>query len=79
MKLGKYKHYKGGLYEVIGIALNTETREKMVLYKALYPVTDRTDLDDEFDESPVFARPKSMFDGEVEVDGKMIPRFDYMD
>jgi hypothetical protein len=36
MKLGLYSHYKGNLYEVIGIARHSETLEEMVVYKATY-------------------------------------------
>ena len=78
MKLGKYRHYSGGMYEVLGVVLHTETREKLVLYKALYPVTDRTDLDEEFGENPLFARPKKMFEDEVEYEGRKIKRFEWV-
>jgi len=36
IKLGKYQHYKGNMYEVIGLARHSETLEEMVVYKALY-------------------------------------------
>jgi len=66
LKLGKYKHYKGGEYEVVGVASHSETLEKMVVYKALYGDYD------------VWVRPLSMFLEEVEVEGKKISRFSYI-
>lgn len=49
-----YRHYKGGLYYVIGEALHTETNERMVVYHALY------------NERELFTRPMDMFLSEVE-------------
>ncbi len=68
LKLGKYKHYKGNEYRVICIAKHTETNEDLVIYEALY----------ENLESKIWARPLKMFLEEVEVDGKKIPRFEYI-
>ena len=75
IKPGKYQNYKGNFYRVIGVALNTETREKLVLYKALYDVPD---LHEEYGDEPVFARPYKMFVGSVTIDGKKVPRFKYI-
>ena len=74
-KLGKYKHYKGKFYEVIGIAKHTETGEKLVLYKALY---DCPDLLEEYGADPVFARPYSMFFETVKANGKEVSRFEFV-
>ena len=71
IKLGKYRHFKGNLYEVLGIALHSETLEELVLYKALY-------VSKEFGENSLWVRPKDMFFEEVEVLGKKVPRFEYI-
>lgn len=63
LKLGKYRHYKGKEYEVLGAAKHSETLEELVVYKALYG------------KGQVWVRPAKMFLEEVEVDGKKIPRF----
>lgn len=68
IKLGKYKHYKGKQYEVIGIARHSETLENMVVYKALY-LPEGGNL---------WVRPLNMFTEEVEVDGKKMLRFEYL-
>lgn len=74
MKTGRYTHYKGKDYRVIGVALHTETREKLVLYHALYECPE---LHDEYGDNPVFARPFTMFDGMVEHDGGLVKSFTY--
>lgn len=76
LKKGKYRHYKGKYYEVLGIALDTETREKMVLYKCLYSVND---LPAEYGEEPIFTRTADNFTEEVKVDGKKVPRFKFVE
>ena len=71
---GTYRHNKSGkLYEVIGVALHTETSEKMVMYQALYRSPD---LEAEYGPNPYFVRPYTMFFEQVELDGVMRPRFE---
>ena len=64
---GKYRHYKGKEYEVIGIARHSETEEAMVVYQALYG--DRG----------IWVRPASMWNEEVERGGKTVRRFERVD
>jgi hypothetical protein len=66
IQLGKYKHFEGNEYEVIGVAKNSETLEEFVVYRALYGIQD------------LWVRPLKMFTELVEVDGKKIPRFEYI-
>ena len=63
---GKYKHYKGNMYELIGTAKHSETQEELVIYRALYG------------ERELWARPSKMWDEMVLVDGKKVPRFQYI-
>ena len=66
MKLGKYRHFKGMEYEVLGVAKHSETLEEMVVYRALYGAGD------------LWVRPISMFLETIEKDGKTYPRFTYI-
>ncbi len=61
---GRYRHYKGNEYQVIGIARHSETEEQMVVYRQLYG--DRS----------LWVRPLAMFLEEVLVDGRQVPRFE---
>lgn len=72
VKIGKYKHYKGKMYEVIGVARHSETLEELVVYRALYH-------SDEWGDNALWVRPKNMFLEMVEVDGKKMPRFEFID
>ena len=63
LRLGRYRHYKGGEYEVIGVARHSETLEPLVVYRPLY------------NETGLWARPYAMFFEHVEVDGQLQPRF----
>jgi len=68
IKPGIYEHYKGHQYRVIGVAKHSETLEDLVIYEALY----------NNEMSKLWARPMAMFAGEVEVDGKITPRFKFL-
>lgn len=68
LKPGVYQHYKGKKYRVIGVAKHSETLEDTVVYKAFY--------DNEM--SKLWVRPIDMFLGEVEIEGKRAPRFEYV-
>jgi len=63
LELGKYKHFKGGEYEIIGIAKHSETLEDFVVYKALYGKKD------------LWIRPLKIFLEKVTVNSKKVNRF----
>lgn len=67
LKIGKYRHFKGGMYEVLSLANHSETLEKMVIYRALYG------------EGEVWVRPLSMFLDTVTRDGVTQPRFTFVE
>jgi hypothetical protein len=71
IKTGIYRHYKGKLYEVIALVHHSETVEELVLYKALYET--------EFGMDSLWVRPKKMFFETIEVDGKKVPRFEFIE
>tara|TARA_B100001029_G_C14936453_1_gene380689 strand:- start:1 stop:255 length:255 start_codon:yes stop_codon:yes gene_type:complete len=72
IQIGKYKHYKGQEYEVMGLAHDTETRSPLVLYKPLYRVPD---LEEQYANNVIFARPLAMFKESVMVNGTSVERF----
>ena len=63
---GKYKHYKGQEYQVIGCARHSETLEEMVVYQPLYG------------EKGLWVRPVEMFMETVVQDGIEVPRFQFV-
>lgn len=65
MEIGKYRHFKGGEYQVYGIARHSETGEQLVVYEPLYG------------EGGLWVRPLSMFQEMVNHDGRQVPRFEY--
>ncbi len=71
LKPGKYQHFKGNLYEVMGVAHHSETLEELGVYRALYDSED-------FGSHSLWVRPKKMFMGNVTIEGKDIPRFRYI-
>ncbi|PHQ15210.1 DUF1653 domain-containing protein [Marinobacter profundi] len=60
---GRYRHYKGQDYEVLGVARHSETEEQMVVYRCLYG------------DFSLWVRPLSMFLETVDVAGEQVPRF----
>ena len=66
IKPGKYRHFKGNLYEVMGIATHSETLEPMVVYRALYG------------EQGLWVRPAAMWNETVDKNGYHGPRFQYI-
>ena len=60
---GRYRHYKGGLYEVVDTVRHSETLEPMTLYRALYG------------EQGLWVRPAAMFNEDIEINGVSQPRF----
>ena len=63
---GRYRHYKGKDYTVIGVARHSETEEELVVYRQ------------EYGEHGLWVRPLAMFLETVEVEGKVVPRFQYL-
>ena len=74
VKLGKYRHYKGNLYEVINLAKFAENSEReledLVVYRPLYKSEDFPDM--------IWVRTVKEFSEKVEKDGKMVERFEYI-
>ncbi|MFW0837725.1 MAG: DUF1653 domain-containing protein [Candidatus Komeilibacteria bacterium] len=71
IKIGKYRHYKGKDYEVIGVAHHSETLEELVVYRALYD-------SEEFGPHALWVRPKAMFMENISIAGVLKPRFKYL-
>lgn len=63
---GRYRHFKGGEYEVVGVARHSETHEPLVVYRPLY------------NDSGLWVRPLAMFLETVEHDGRPVPRFTFL-
>jgi hypothetical protein len=66
VKPGRYRHYKGNEYTVIGIARHSETEEELVVYRQ------------EYGNHGLWVRPKAMFVETVKMDGQIVPRFEYI-
>lgn len=65
IKSGRYRHYKGNYYDVIGVARHSETDELLVVYRPQYG------------EKGLWVRPLEMFTESVELDDSVVPRFAY--
>ena len=66
MQYGLYQHYKGDMYQLIGIARHSETLEQLAVYQALYG------------DFGLWIRPLAMFQETVEYEGKTVPRFTFI-
>lgn len=66
IKPGKYRHFKGNMYEVVGVAKHSETLEEMVVYRALYG------------EGELWVRPASMWNETVARGGETFKQFEYI-
>jgi hypothetical protein len=66
IKLGRYRHFKGNEYEVLGIAKHSETEEELVVYRPRYG--DRG----------LWVRPLALFLEPKEIDGHLVERFSYV-
>jgi hypothetical protein len=64
---GVYKHFKGNLYQVIGVARHSESEEQLVVYKTLYG------------DHSLWVRPLGMFTEMVECDGRQVARFEFIE
>ena len=65
--LGRYRHYKGGEYEVLGLARHSETHEVLVVYRPLYNATG------------LWVRPYAMFFEEIDGERGRMPRFAFIE
>jgi hypothetical protein len=66
VQIGRYRHYKGKEYTVIGTARHSETEEELVVYRK------------EYDDHGLWVRPLGMFLENIEVNGRAVPRFQYV-
>jgi len=67
LKCGRYRHYKGNHYVVLGVASNSETLEKLVVYRA------------DYGDRGLWVRPLAMFLETVEISGEPKARFEFLD
>lgn len=68
LRLGRYRHYRGNMYEVIGTAKHGHTLEDMVIYRSIGKSYD----------DQLLVRPLELFTEKVEIEGRNVPRFSYV-
>jgi len=67
IRAGVYRHYKGGMYRVLGIATHSESLDKVVVYR------------NQADPHGLWVRPLEMFREQVQMNGKKVPRFKFIE
>jgi hypothetical protein len=67
LRPGKYRHFKGGEYEVLGVARHSETDEQLVVYRSL-----------QGDSASLWVRPLTMFTEKVTLGSRLVQRFEFM-
>ncbi len=70
IKIGRYRHYKGNEYEVMGVAKHSEDETELVVYRPLY--------NENSGERGLWVRPLDMFIETVDINGETKPRFEYL-
>jgi hypothetical protein len=63
---GRYRHYKGKEYVVLGVARHSETEEELVVYRQ------------DYGDKSLWVRPSAMFAETIVVDGRSMPRFEFL-
>lgn len=63
---GRYRHYKGKDYLVLGVARHSETEEELVIYRQ------------DYGDKSLWVRPLQMFQETIEVNGKILQRFQFL-
>ena len=71
IKVGKYRHYKGKYYKVVGVARHSDTLQEFVIYRALYDSR-------EFGKKAWWVKPVSLFTKKIKYKNKRVPRFKYI-
>lgn len=71
-KIGKYRHFKGKIYQILYFGFDSETLEKVVIYQGQYDSP-------QFGTKPIFVRPYKQFFDFVQADGFIKPRFEFVD
>jgi hypothetical protein len=66
LRPGRYRHYKGRDYLVLGVARHSETQEELIVYRQ------------DYGDKSLWVRPAAMFTETVTVDGKVMPRFAFV-
>ena len=78
LRMGKYRHYKGNDYEVLGVVRHSEDESELVLYRPLYESSAKQKSEDVAYGDNLWVRPFDMFIEDVEIECGIVPRFKYI-